>query len=322
MLRRGATVLALTMGDAAGVGPEVLVKALGHTVPRVKNAVFLVVGDPARLRKVQRRLEVRLHERRVRLRELPGVFHRWETSIFVLREAADMGAHECVEMAVGLIERGVAHALVTMPARKRASAAGAVGHTELLSRLTKTDGVGMLLLHGRLRVMPLTLHVPLRSVPGALTVDGVCEAVRLLDEGLRGCFDFVSPRIGVAALNPHAGEGGLVGEEEREVLAPAVSRLQAENIRVTGPEDCHLLVRAMVRGRLDAALTLYHDQALMPFKLLCGNRGTNLTLGLPFVRTSPLHGTADDIAGAGVADHRGAMDAIATALALARRARG
>ena len=312
-------VLAATVGDTDGIGPEVLVKALSNLIPTLHDVKILVVGDPVEFRRVQKRLGLRLHERRVRLRDLPGVLFRWKTPIFVLKDAAGIDAHGGVRLAADMVRRRLASALITMPARKRLVASKAIGHTELLAQLTGAKRVGMLLMCGRLRIMPLTLHIPLRDVAESITEERVVAAVRLLDDGLQHLLGIGSPRIGVAALNPHCGEAGLTGWEERDILTPTITRLQNEGLRVSGPESVYVLVQQMMRGELEAVLALYHDQALTPLKLLYGNRGVNITLGLPFLRTSPLHGTADAIAGRGVADARGAMDAITTALALMRR---
>lgn len=312
-------VLAATVGDADGVGPEVLVKALSSLIPRLHDVKVIVVGDPVVFRKTQKRLRIRLHERRVRLRDLPGSLLRWKTPVFVLRDASGMETHNCVRLAVELLNRRLASALITMPARKRVIASKLMGHTELLASLTGARRVGMLLVCGKLAIMPLTLHVPLKRVSEMITPEHLEAAVTLLYEGMRRLFGVESPRIGVAAVNPHTGEGGLVGDEERDIIAPTIARLQQDSIRVTGPENAHLLVQMMMRGHIDAMVAMYHDQALMPIKLLYGNRGTNLTLGLPFIRTSPLHGTADDIFGRGIADPRGAIDAITTALRILRR---
>ncbi len=312
-------VLAATVGDTNGVGPEVLVKALSNLIPTLHDVKILVVGDPVEFRRVQKRLGLRLHERRVRLRDLPGALFRWKTPVFVLRDAVGIDAFGGVRLAADMVRRRLASALITMPARKRLAASKAIGHTELLAQLTGTKRVGMLLMCGKLRIMPLTLHIPLRDVAESITEERVEAAARLLNEELQRLFGIGSPRIGVAALNPHCGEAGLTGWEERDILAPAITRLQNEGLWVSGPESVYVLVQQMMRGELDAVLALYHDQALTPLKLLYGNRGVNITLGLPFLRTSPLHGTADAIAGRGVADARGAMDAITTALALLRR---
>ncbi|RKY14883.1 MAG: 4-hydroxythreonine-4-phosphate dehydrogenase [Planctomycetota bacterium] len=319
LLMTKKVVLAATVGDTDGIGPEVLVKALSKLIPTLHDVKILVVGDPVEFRRVQKRLGVRLHERRIKMGDLPGALLRWKTPIFVLRDAAGIDAFGGVRLAADIVRRRIASALVTMPARKRLVASRTVGHTEFLAQLTGAKRVGMLLVCGRLRIMPLTLHIPLREVADSITGEKVEVAVRLLNEELRRLFGIESPRIGVAALNPHSGEAGLIGWEERDILAPAVQRLQNEGLWVSGPESVYVLIQQMMRGELDAAVALYHDQALTPLKLLYGNRGVNITLGLPFLRTSPLHGTADGIAGRGIADPRGAMDAITTALALLRR---
>lgn len=314
-------VVAVTEGDAGGIGPEVLVKALSNLIPRLKNVKFVLLGD-ANIRKVQRRLRIRLHERRVGEKDIHSALYRWKTPVFVLKDSSD-DLEENLRIATRLIKRNIASALVTMPARKRRRRSKiVVGHTELLASITRTERVEMLLFYkDRLRIMPLSLHIPFREVASSLSIDRIVDAGVLLNHHLRVDFGIDSPTIGVAGLNPHIGEDGLIGDEEHEIISPAVHRLQQRGIKCIGPYNAYDLISQMIRGELDSIIAIYHDQALMPFKILFGNRGVNMTLGLPFVRTSPLHGTADRIAGQGIADPQGAIDALLAAVHLAKRRR-
>lgn len=313
-------VIAVTQGDDGGIGPEVLIKALSKLVPRLKNVKFVLLGN-ANIHKLRRRLRIRLHERRVREKDLPSVVYRWKTAVFVLKETSD-DLEKNLITATKLIKKRVASALVTMPAKKLLRGAKVVGHTELLSSITGAESTGMLFFYkDRLRIMPLTLHIPLRDVASFISIDKIVEAAKLLDRHLRTDFNIPSPTIGVAALNPHRGENGTVGEEEQEVIAPAVHQLQQQNIKCIGPYNAYELVSQMMRGELDAIIATHHDQAITPLKILFGNRGVNMTLGLPFVRTSPLHGTADGIAGSNLADPQGAIDALLAAIRIAERRR-
>ncbi|MCX7704415.1 MAG: 4-hydroxythreonine-4-phosphate dehydrogenase PdxA [Planctomycetota bacterium] len=309
-------VIAVTMGDRDGIGPEVLVKALSKLIPQVKNVKFLIFGDSSVLRKVQRRLRIKLHERLLRAKEIPSAFFSWKTPVFCMKDITD-DIKENLSTAVSLIRRNVVSALVTMPARKVRDGKRAIGHTELLAQITGAKEFGMLFFHEKkLRIMPLSLHIPLRDVSGSLSIEKVVSGVRLLSAHLESDFSIKEPKIGLSALNPHSGEGGFLGEEEESILSPSVAQLQKEGIRCIGPHNSYELVVRMLRGELDGVVALYHDQALVPFKILFGNRGVNITLGIGIIRTSPLHGTADDIVGLGVAEPQGAIDAIVAAIRL------
>ena len=176
----------------------------------------------------------------------------------------------------------------------------------------------MLLWSPALAVVPTTIHVPIASVPGLLTQDLIVETVRIVARDFAARFGVAGPRIAVTGLNPHAGEGGDIGREDIDVIMPALDRLRAENIAVTGPHPADTLFHAAARARYDVVVTMYHDQALIPIKTLAFDSAVNVTLGLPFVRTSPDHGTAFDIAGEGVADPASLIAALRLAGRLAR----
>jgi 4-hydroxythreonine-4-phosphate dehydrogenase len=213
-----------------------------------------------------------------------------------------------IERATADVAAGRAGAVVTNPIAKNVLYEAGfthLGHTEFLAELAERHFPGrrytsvMMLAADELRVVPLTIHVALSAVPGLITRDRILETARIMHAGLVRDFGLVRPRIAVAGLNPHAGEAGTMGTEDRDVIAPAVAQLRAEGLEIGGPHSADTLFHESARARYDAVLAMYHDQALIPLKTLAFDRGVNITLGLPFVRTSPDHGTAFDIAGTG-----------------------
>jgi 4-hydroxythreonine-4-phosphate dehydrogenase len=233
-----------------------------------------------------------------------------------------------IERAVHDVACGHARAVVTCPIAKSVLYAAGFrhpGHTEYLAQLAQRHWPGpafhpvMMLACADLRVVPLTIHVPLKDVPGLLTKQLLFETVRITWEGLRHQFGIEAPRIAVAGLNPHAGEGGSIGREDADIIAPVVRDLRQEGFAVTGPHPADTLFHAAARRTYDAAVCMYHDQALIPIKTLAFDEGVNLTLGLPFVRTSPDHGTAFDIAARGVANPTSLIEALKLAESLSAR---
>ena len=213
---------------------------------------------------------------------------------------------EVIARAVDYVMKGQASAICTAPIAKKVLKDGAgfshPGHTEFLAYLARVETVVMMLASPLLRVVPATIHIPLSEVPGALT-EGLLDAtIRITRAGLVRDFGIAEPRIAVAGLNPHAGEGGAMGQEEERMMKPLLARLRAEGLDVTGPWPADTMFHAGARAGYDVAVCAYHDQALIPIKTIDFAGGVNVTLGLPFVRTSPDHGTAYDIAGKGVAD--------------------
>jgi 4-hydroxythreonine-4-phosphate dehydrogenase len=196
------------------------------------------------------------------------------------------------------------------------------GHTEYLGELSKAWGAPafpvMMIWSKALAVVPVTSHIPLAEAPRALTAELIVKTARTVDRDLRARFGVAHPRLAVAGLNPHAGEGGAMGREEIAIIAPAIETLRAEGIDVSGPLPADTMFHAKARARYDVALTMYHDQGLIPVKTLAFDEGVNVTLGLPFVRTSPDHGTAFDIAGKGVADPSSLIAAVKLADRLTR----
>ncbi|MEM6745221.1 MAG: 4-hydroxythreonine-4-phosphate dehydrogenase PdxA, partial [Pseudomonadota bacterium] len=229
-----------------------------------------------------------------------------------------------IETAVRLALTGEAGGVVTLPINKKALYDGAgfafPGHTEFLAALTGAARPVMMLAGPSLRVVPVTIHMALAQAAAALSAAAIEETARIAAEGLRARFGIARPRLAVAGLNPHAGEGGALGREEIEIIAPAVARLRAEGLDVRGPLPADAMFHAAARARYDVAICMYHDQALIPLKALDFDRGVNVTLGLPIVRTSPDHGTAYDIAGQGRADPTSLIEALRMAAAMAARA--
>jgi 4-hydroxythreonine-4-phosphate dehydrogenase len=227
-----------------------------------------------------------------------------------------------IRTAVRLAQTGCIDAIVTAPINKEAINLGGChypGHTELLTDLTDAQEAGMMIVGGGLKVMFVTTHVAVQKLSSILTKDGITKAIRLAHRALRDLFGIARPRIGVAALNPHAGEGGLFGEEERAVIKPAARRARASRIDASDPLPADTLFSKAVRGDYDAVVAMYHDQGLIPLKLVAFGHCVNLTVGLPIIRTSVDHGTAYDIAGKGVADPGSLIEAMTLAVRLAQQ---
>jgi 4-hydroxythreonine-4-phosphate dehydrogenase len=303
------------MGDPAGIGPDI---TLAAWVARARRNLptFVLYGDPDTLSARARRLGLDVPiEPVASLADAAPVFGRalpvWPLPIRGPDVAAsDAAVVAAIEAAAAAAGAGAALALVTNPIVKRTlnfAHLAYPGHTEFLAELALRQGARtrphpvMMLACDELRVVPATVHIPLSAVPTALTRPLLLETVRITASALARDFGIAAPRISVAGLNPHAGEGGLIGREETELIAPVVSELAAEGIAVTGPHSADTLFHAEARQAYDAAVTMYHDQALIPLKTLAFDSGVNVTLGLPFVRTSPDHGTAFALAGTGKA---------------------
>ncbi|MEO0819086.1 MAG: 4-hydroxythreonine-4-phosphate dehydrogenase PdxA [Pseudomonadota bacterium] len=317
MSARALPPVALTMGDPAGIGGEIAVAA--HASGAVTHPAF-AIDDPARLAALP-------GARVVEIAEPAEAASVWPRALPVLAEplprpvvpgrpdpANAAAVIASIERAVALTEAGAAGAVVTNPINKLALYEGAgfafPGHTEFLAHLGGVARSVMMLAGPSLRVVPVTIHEPLARVPALLSAALIEETARIVDAALRRDFGIPAPRLAVTGLNPHAGEGGAMGREEIEVIAPAIERLRREGIDATGPHPADTLFHAAARARYDAALAMYHDQALIPIKALDFDRGVNVTLGLPFIRTSPDHGTAYDIAGQGVADPTSLIEAL------------
>jgi 4-hydroxythreonine-4-phosphate dehydrogenase len=230
-----------------------------------------------------------------------------------------------IERAVAFAQSGAAAAVVTNPINKKALRDGAgfafPGHTEFLAHLGGVARAAMMLACDALRVVPVTIHIPLAEVPEALTAALLTDTILITHAALRRDFGLTAARLAVAGLNPHAGEGGAMGREEIEMIIPVLDALRAEGLDIAGPLSADTMFHPAARARYDAAICMYHDQALIPIKTLDFAGGVNITLGLPFIRTSPDHGTAFDIAGQGIADPSSLIAALKMADVMSR-ARG
>ena len=337
------TPLAVTMGDPAGIGPDITLAAWQQRDAR-HLPVFAVYGDPAVFsgRATQlgwavpvKTIEAPGNASAVFAEALPVVPVAPCFKVVAGEPQARNGAATiaAIEHAVRAVQRGTAAALVTNPIAKSVLYEAGFrhpGHTEYLAHLAeKAAGDGrsilpvMMLASDALRVGPTTIHIPLADVPKALTSDLIRQTITITLEALRTDFGLAKPRVAVAGLNPHAGENGTIGREDRDVIAPVVASLKALGHDVTGPHSADTLFHAAARRTYDAVVAMYHDQALIPIKTLAFDTGVNVTLGLPFVRTSPDHGTAFDIAGKGTASPESLIQALSMAEAMSRaRARG
>ncbi|WP_412506389.1 4-hydroxythreonine-4-phosphate dehydrogenase PdxA [Roseovarius sp. SYSU LYC5161] len=315
--------VALTCGEPAGIGPELAARAWASLRA---DLPFFLIGDPAHLPDGTPVAEIDdpAEAAAVAPKALPVLRHGFDGPA---RPGLPDPAHaqaviDVIAQGVDLVRAGTASALCTAPISKQALQAGAdfahPGHTEYLAALAGVERVVMMLASDRLRVVPTTIHIPLAEVPRALTPGLLAETLRITEAGLRRDFGIDAPRLAVAGLNPHAGEGGRMGREEIEVIAPVLDRLRAQGMDLSGPLPADTMFHAAARARYDAAVAMYHDQALIPIKTLDFDRGVNLTLGLPFIRTSPDHGTAFDIAGQGKADPTSLIEALKLADRMAR----
>ena len=324
--------LALTMGEPAGIGGEI---ALMAWLRRRQSAVppFVLLDDPDRIRAVAALLGVAAAVEPVAAPEdVAGLFDRALPVLPVrLPKPAAPGRPdpanapavlESLDRAIALARAGRASGLVTNPIQKHTLYAAGFrhpGHTEYIAEKTGAGGHAMMLAVEGLRVVLATIHLALRDAIAALDADGIVAVGRIAARALASDFAIARPRLAVAALNPHAGESGALGREEEAIIAPAVARLQALGINAFGPAPADTLFHPAARARYDAALCMYHDQALIPLKTIDFDRGVNITLGLPIVRTSPDHGTALGIAGTGAAKPDSLIAALQTAAAIAAR---
>ena len=309
-------IIGITMGDPVGIGPEIVLKALSQE-PLRYTCHPLVLGDRQALEVQNEALGTKLAFRTVEGPEQG----RYEAGIVNLvekshlrrdqlqpgRPTPDTGRAMVRYITTGIdwALKGRIHGIVTGPINKAAMhAAGFTfeGHTELLANKTDTTDYVMMLTGKRLRVALVTIHVPLAQVPNLLTKKALLKTIRITDKALKDLFGISRPNIAVAALNPHGGEEGLFGEEESRIIAPAIDQAKEAGYHVSGPLPADTLFYWALQGKWDAILAMYHDQGLIPFKMIHFTDGVNTTLGLPIVRTSVDHGTAYDIVGHSKAD--------------------
>ena len=329
--------LALTLGEAAGIGPD-LTLAVWRRRVELDLPPFYFIGETDFLRSRARVLGLDVPLVVVAPEEAPAAFQRaLPVAPLGMAVTAAPGKPDAssapaaiasIRRAVADVLAGHAAAVVTNPVAKNVlyrSGFAEPGHTEFLAKLA-AEATGkpvhpvMMLWSAELAVVPVTIHLPLRDVVSRLTTDLIVETGRIVARDLSARFGIARPRIAVAGLNPHAGEEGALGEEDATIVAPAVAQLRAEGIDAIGPLPADTLFHERARAGYDVALCMYHDQALIPIKTLAFERAVNVTLGLPFVRTSPDHGTAFDIAGTGRADPSSLVAALQLAARLATTA--
>lgn len=310
------------MGDPAGIGGEI--SALAYSQLRATGPTFFMLDEPQFLAGPVQEITHPDEAAAVFPRALPVLRVALPVPPVLGRpDPRNAGATiASIERAVRLALDGQASAVVTNPIAKsvlyRVGFAHP-GHTEFLSALTGGAPPVMMLANDYLRVVPVTVHVGLRDALDTLTTAAIVQTARITATALRDQFGIAAPRLAIAGLNPHAGEGGAMGSEEADIIQPAIDALRAEGLQVTGPHPPDTLFTPGARARYDVAICMYHDQALIPLKTLDMASGVNVTLGLPIIRTSPDHGTAFDIAGRGVADPSSLVAAIRLAATLAAR---
>lgn len=324
--------LAITMGDPGGIGPEILIKAARAAT----GSPMVAIADPALLRDVAAQIAPGLQIVSVGISDLSSIHASDALPVLPLTKdvtsrpgtpvATDAPAvMESISRAVELVLDGRCSAAVTSPIAKAtlyAEGFSFAGHTEFLGHLaeirTGNPNQPVMMLAGpHLRTVPVTVHIPLTRVAPTLTSQLIVSTGRIVARDLKTRFGIHGPRLAVAGLNPHAGESGTIGDEDERIIQPAVEALQAEGIAASGPYPADTLFHAARRADYDAVLCMYHDQALIPVKTLAFDETVNVTLGLPFVRTSPDHGTAFDIAGQGIARPDSLIAAIRLAAELA-----
>jgi len=332
--RRSNLPLAVTMGEPAGIGGDISLKAWRRRAELKRP--FFVIDDPDRLRALSARMNIEVPV--AEIAEPEEAASAFGEALPVLRQSIDApvvpgkldtanapAVIAAIDRAVALAIDGRVAAVVTNPIHKKCLYQAGFdypGHTEYLAALAGggARSVMMLACPG-LRVVPVTVHMALGDAIATLDADDIVRCGTVTDHALRRDFAIAAPRIAVAGLNPHAGEDGSIGRDEIETIAPAVARLAQAGVDVSGPTPADSLFHERARASYDAVLCMYHDQALIPLKTIDFDRGVNITLGLPFVRTSPDHGTALDIAGSGAAREDSLLAALATAAEIAHNRR-
>tara|TARA_R110000796_G_scaffold35454_2_gene91023 strand:+ start:6400 stop:7368 length:969 start_codon:yes stop_codon:yes gene_type:complete len=313
----------ISCGEPSGIGPEIAAKAwavLAGEIPMVW------LGDPRHLPRdtPHEVIDTPAQALRVNSEALPVLVHAFAKNVRPGIPEPDnaQSVIDVIARGVDLVRSGDACALTTAPIHKKALKDGAdfayPGHTEYLAALAGVDDVVMMLASEQLRVVPATIHIALDQVPVQLTPSRLRRVIEITAAGMLTQFGISQPRIAIAGLNPHAGEGGTMGQEEQTWMVGLISEMQAEGYALRGPLPADTMFHAAARASYDVAIAMYHDQALIPIKTLDFDRGVNVTLGLPFVRTSPDHGTAFDIAGKGIANPTSMIEAIRLAYRMAR----
>lgn len=329
-------LIGITMGDPCGIGPEIILKALKSPAIR-KLANYVVIGNKGVLDQTAKALNIPVKYTTVsHISEIENTTPAlsllsagdFEPGLMKQKRATAEGGElsvQCVIKGINLAMSGHIDALVTAPICKEAMHLGGYGypgHTEMLHIFSGVERVVMLMAGGKLRVAFATTHIALKYVPESVTVDSLVGTIDICNKNLKQYFGVNRPRIAVCGLNPHAGEEGIFGDEERKCIIPAIEKARQRGIRCEGPVSADTIFYKALKGTCDLVVAMYHDQGAIPLKLHAFETGVNITLGIPFVRTSPDHGTAYDIAGKGIADPRSIMEAIKSAVKMAGCAQG
>lgn len=343
----GPARLLVTLGDPAGIGPEIILKAYAER-GRLSDCVFAVYGDVGTLRRRAKRLGLAItveaishpNQSKDAFKDALPVIQAAPDEVYVgvtagkPTQISAVGTISAIAQSVAALHAGQAEGVVTAPINKAVLYDHGFqhpGHTEYLAALAdkhwpqpQAHRSVMMLASDALRVVPVTIHIPVKNVPQALTTPLIIETCRIVADSLTNDFAIAAPRLAITGLNPHAGENGSMGTEEETVIAPAIATLRAMGINVRGPLPADTIFHERARQNYDVAICMYHDQANIPIKTLAFDDGVNCTLGLPFIRTSPDHGTAFDIADQGIARPDSFMAALRQAgrMALARRQSG
>ncbi len=322
--KRSKLLIGITMGDPCGIGPEIILKSLKSTTIR-KSANYVIIGSDEVLERTAKTLKIPVRYQTIsHISEIEDS----KQSLFLLSignvksslmkqrkptmEGGDLSA-QWVLRGINLAMTRYIDALVTAPICKEAIHLGGYGypgHTEMLRIFSGVERVVMLMVGGKLRVAFVTTHVALKDVPHLLTMENILETITISNDNLKKYFNLNKPRIAVCGLNPHAGEEGIFGDEERKVIIPAIEKARKKGIRCDGPVSADTVFYKVLNDAYDLVVAMYHDQGAIPLKLHAFETGVNITLGIPFVRTSPDHGTAYDIAGKGVANPHSMIEAI------------
>jgi 4-hydroxythreonine-4-phosphate dehydrogenase len=325
LMRNSWRSVAITLGDAAGIGPEIVVKTCTDKAFISQHPAF-VIGDVSVVQRHAKQLTPQLKVRKINrvedhqfqagtidvlsVSDLPADLIMGKVSA-----AAGQAAFDAIKLAIELANQRKISAICTAPIHKEALFAAGVpfpGHTEMLAEFSSTQDYAMMLANPQLRTILVTVHCSVLDAVKKLSIPLELRIIRLAHRSLQS-MGIAKPRIAVAGLNPHAGEGGLFGREDMDIMAPAIAQARAEGIDATGPHPGDTVFMNARKGKYDIVVAQYHDQGLIPVKLLGVEDGVNITAGLPFVRTSPDHGTAFDIAGKGIADPASMKTALATA---------
>ncbi len=308
-------IIGITMGDPSGVGAEVIAKAIGNLRP-LKAVKFLLIGDKFVFNKFIKKLP-----ENYRILDLNNV-RRANFAFGKISPNLGKASLEYLEIACDLLKNRAIDALVTAPVSKEAislSGKKFLGHTEYLAKEFKVKNFVMMFAADNLKVSLVTRHIPLNRVARSINARNIYRTILITRKYLKAHFKIKNPKIAVCGINPHAGDGGILGEEEELIIKPAIKRARKKFKNISGPYPSDTIFHSALNGKFDAVIAMYHDQAMIPVKLLNFKNAVNLTLGLPFIRTSPSHGTAFDIAGKNLADESSMVEAIKLACKLVKK---